>query len=333
MGYLSGPELAELNQADPLVAALVYAGAGWPVMPVAGMIAGRCACMRRGDCRAPGQASPCQGRYHRGHRRRRPGEPVVATLAVGRGRVGHRGPLGPGRRRRRRRPRGTGHPRGSQGGPRSHAHLGERRWRPAPVLPPPRRGRRQHQRPAARPRDHTGDRSARRRRLCRRSSVGASQRRALRMARRRPRAGPHAGMAGRHGRPPPGAAPRPAPPRRWVRGGGPPSETARVATVPVGVGVRNDTLNRAAFALGTLVGSGALSRDEVEASLAHAAASAGIPEREARRTIASGVDAGMHRPRSLTGPAQRPPGPPAGRARVQAPAPWRPPTPRRGPAL
>lgn len=82
------------------------------------------------------------------------------------------------------------------------------------------------------------------------------------------------------------------------------SEAARVANAPEGV--RNDRLNRSAFSLGTLVGAGALPRDQVEASLTQAAAAAGISTREAARTIASGLAAGVGRPRELRGtPAPR----------------------------
>ena len=63
-------------------------------------------------------------------------------------------------------------------------------------------------------------------------------------------------------------------------------------------GTRNDTLNRAAFALGQLVASGLLPELPVVAALADAAAQAGLPEREARRTIRSGMTAGSRRPRS-----------------------------------
>lgn len=74
-------------------------------------------------------------------------------------------------------------------------------------------------------------------------------------------------------------------------------ELARIATSVEGV--RNDTLNRAAFSLGTLVGAGAgaLNRPDVETALVGAAEAAGIPGREATRTIRSGLDAGESRPR------------------------------------
>ena len=63
-------------------------------------------------------------------------------------------------------------------------------------------------------------------------------------------------------------------------------------------GTRNDTLNRAAFALGQLVASGLLPELSVITALADAAAHAGLPERETRRTIRSGMTAGSRRPRS-----------------------------------
>lgn len=62
-------------------------------------------------------------------------------------------------------------------------------------------------------------------------------------------------------------------------------------------GARNDRLNRAAFALGQLVGGGELGRAEVEAALAAAAVSIGLGAREAEKTIQSGLDAGGREPR------------------------------------
>jgi len=62
-------------------------------------------------------------------------------------------------------------------------------------------------------------------------------------------------------------------------------------------GGRNATLNAAAFALGTLVGAGTLTDADVHAALLPAAAAAGLAEREARATIASGLSAGAARPR------------------------------------
>ncbi len=90
-------------------------------------------------------------------------------------------------------------------------------------------------------------------------------------------------------------------------------ELARIATAAEGV--RNDTLNRAAFSLGTLIGAGAMNRPDVENALAGAAEAAGIPPHEASRTIRSGLDAGESRPRRRDAdlgagwPAQRPQGP------------------------
>jgi hypothetical protein len=64
-------------------------------------------------------------------------------------------------------------------------------------------------------------------------------------------------------------------------------------------GQRSDQLNRSAFALGTLVGGGALTFDAVSAALLDAALGAGLGYAEASRTIASGLRAGMARPRSV----------------------------------
>ncbi len=78
-------------------------------------------------------------------------------------------------------------------------------------------------------------------------------------------------------------------------------EAARVATAAVGT--RNDTLNRAAFNLGQLVGSGLLDRDQVVAALTRAAADAGLAPAETRRTVTSGLAAGTQTPRRPPAPA------------------------------
>ena len=61
-------------------------------------------------------------------------------------------------------------------------------------------------------------------------------------------------------------------------------------------GTRNDTLNRAAFALGRLVGAGVLDAHLAEAELLRAGTGAGLPAREAASTLASGLKAGAQRP-------------------------------------
>jgi len=76
-------------------------------------------------------------------------------------------------------------------------------------------------------------------------------------------------------------------------------ELARVESARVGT--RNDTLNRAAYNLGTLVGSGMLDRPEVEAELTRAARAAGLDARETASTLRSGLTAGIARPRRLVG--------------------------------
>jgi hypothetical protein len=79
------------------------------------------------------------------------------------------------------------------------------------------------------------------------------------------------------------------------------AETLRVraAQAPVAGrgGNRNDTLNRAAFNLGQLVGGGLLDPHTATAELAAAAHDVGLPRAEARRTIASGLSAGQRHPR------------------------------------
>jgi hypothetical protein len=73
------------------------------------------------------------------------------------------------------------------------------------------------------------------------------------------------------------------------------NETERMLAAPVGT--RNDTLNRAAYALGRLIGAGILDRDLAASELFHAARRAGLPARECASTLASGLGAGMARPR------------------------------------
>lgn len=72
------------------------------------------------------------------------------------------------------------------------------------------------------------------------------------------------------------------------------AEADRVARAPVGA--RNDTLNRAAFALGRLVGGGLLDPGEVVRELDAAARFAGLGRAEIRRTIRSGLTAGRRAP-------------------------------------
>lgn len=76
-------------------------------------------------------------------------------------------------------------------------------------------------------------------------------------------------------------------------------EIARVESARVGT--RNDTLNRAAYNLGTLVGSGLLERSEVEVELTRAARATGLDAREVAATLRSGLTAGIARPRRLVG--------------------------------
>jgi predicted P-loop ATPase len=67
-------------------------------------------------------------------------------------------------------------------------------------------------------------------------------------------------------------------------------------------GTRNHTLNTNAFLVGTILGASwphGLSRGECESRLWQAAQRAGLTEREALRTIKSGLDAGVKRPRSM----------------------------------
>lgn len=74
-------------------------------------------------------------------------------------------------------------------------------------------------------------------------------------------------------------------------------EMDNVASAPEGT--RNETLNRSAFNLGTLVGAGQLTRSEAEARLVTASAACGLPRDEAERTVASGLEAGARHPRQV----------------------------------
>lgn len=73
------------------------------------------------------------------------------------------------------------------------------------------------------------------------------------------------------------------------------AECGRLALAPEGQ--RNDTLNAAAFALGQLVASSALSADEVIVSLVEVARRIGLTDTEVESTIESGMTAGLRSPR------------------------------------
>ncbi len=70
-------------------------------------------------------------------------------------------------------------------------------------------------------------------------------------------------------------------------------ETLRRATP----GIRNDTLNRASYALGTMVGAEWITRVRAEAELRAAAFAIGLEEPEVSRTILSGLEDGIVHPR------------------------------------
>ena len=74
-------------------------------------------------------------------------------------------------------------------------------------------------------------------------------------------------------------------------------EFVNVATCPQGR--RNQTLNTAAYNLGTLVGAGQLAEPAVRAHLEQAAASCGLAKSEYLPTIASGLAAGIANPRQM----------------------------------
>src|SRR5690625_4255752 len=76
-------------------------------------------------------------------------------------------------------------------------------------------------------------------------------------------------------------------------------ELGRVATAPEGT--RNDTLNRAAFALGQLMAGGEVDETTATDQLTTAARRAGLDDTEITQTIASGIKAGKLEPRSADG--------------------------------
>lgn len=65
---------------------------------------------------------------------------------------------------------------------------------------------------------------------------------------------------------------------------------------------RNNTLNRVAFSLGTLVGAGELDEGYVTSEIARIAADIGLERGETRLTIHSGLRAGKQRPRAIEAP-------------------------------
>lgn len=66
-------------------------------------------------------------------------------------------------------------------------------------------------------------------------------------------------------------------------------------------GTRNDTLNRVAFRLGQIIGSGALAEHEIEPMLIERGIALGLREREVVKTVHSGMRAGEGSPRGPTG--------------------------------
>ena len=75
-------------------------------------------------------------------------------------------------------------------------------------------------------------------------------------------------------------------------------EVDKVLATPAGSHQRNNTLNKAAFALGQLVGAGLIPDGLARAALAEASAVIGLPPREPDRTIRSGLTAGARSPRT-----------------------------------
>lgn len=102
---------------------------------------------------------------------------------------------------------------------------------------------------------------------------------------------------------PPRSMPSPvSPPRQYI----PDSYAAAAldgecrAVTQAREGTRNHILNIAAVKLGSLVGAGLLTRSTVESELTAAARAAGLPAPEIAKTLRSGLDAGMRRPRQVS---------------------------------
>lgn len=64
-------------------------------------------------------------------------------------------------------------------------------------------------------------------------------------------------------------------------------------------GARNDTLNKAAFRLGTPIGVGHLDRSITEVKRLEAAIAIGLGQSESQATIRSGLVSGTQHPRQL----------------------------------
>jgi putative DNA primase/helicase len=75
------------------------------------------------------------------------------------------------------------------------------------------------------------------------------------------------------------------------------NEIARLSQARDGSHFRNIQLNKAAYALGRLVGGGHLDRDIVEVHLHQTGLNIGLPEREIQSTLRSGLEAGIMKPR------------------------------------
>lgn len=79
-------------------------------------------------------------------------------------------------------------------------------------------------------------------------------------------------------------------------------ECDQIAAMESGSG-RNDALNRTAYKLGGYVADGTLDEQTVVTALTEAGLACGLGEREATKTIRSGLTAGMRKPRVMGGAA------------------------------
>lgn len=300
-GAPTGEDLARWNDARPLDAALAYAALGWPVLPVAGLLGGHCGCRRRDRCPRPAKHPLIAGGVRTAtievfEIRRWWGRWPWAGVAIATGGAAHVVVVD----------LDTVH-----GAAASLAHPDPDR-QPLPPTLAAQTGGGWHRyyladAPVANAAGHLGgcalpgvDVRGEGGYVVAPPSPHPSGRRYAWV----PDATPLERLPSWIATPPsPPAAPlaverAPSYARRALQ-----AECDRVARAPRGT--RNDTLNRAAFALGTLVGAGVLDEGEVATALQAAALRAGLASREplpvdeVAATIASGLGAGRARPRRL----------------------------------
>lgn len=76
------------------------------------------------------------------------------------------------------------------------------------------------------------------------------------------------------------------------------NEASAVASAPQGT--RNTRLNQAAFSMGTLIAAGSIELGFVAEALARSALASGLIQSEIKKTLSSGLSAGMRHPREVS---------------------------------